>query len=145
MNKTSKPEAKGIARKAIGTGQNVANTLIETNRSIWLAGLGAFSSLGRKATGAPAAQNFEALVKAGAAIEERSKQLVDNSAEAAHKSVNSIASKVDNKFEEFESVFDRRIADTLGRLSIPSRAEIAVLLHRIEVLEAEVKALRGKS
>lgn len=136
---------KGLARKAIGTGQNVANTLIETNRSIWLAGLGALSSLGRTASGSPSFPNFESLVKAGEALEARSKAFVDNSAVTAHGSVNAVAAKVDHKLEEFEGVFDRRIAATLSRLNIPTRAEVALLMHRIEVLEAELKSLRDKS
>lgn len=144
-NTGKKPASTGIARKAIGTGQNVANSLLETNRSIWLAGLGAVTSLGRKAgEHSPSFPNFEALVKAGEALEERSRAFVDTSTAAAHGSVNSVATKVDGKLEEFESVFDRRIAGTLERLNIPSRTELAILVHRIETLEAEIKALREK-
>lgn len=145
MPEADSTPSKGIALKAIGAGQNVANTLIETNRSIWLAGLGAFASLGRKASDSLGSKSFDELVKAGEAMEMRSKALVDTSANAAHKSVDSIAERLDTKIEEFENVFDARIASALHRLNIPTRGELAVLMHRIETLEAEIKTLRGKS
>jgi poly(hydroxyalkanoate) granule-associated protein len=127
---------------ALDTGENLASTVLETNRSIWLAGLGALTSLGRTATSTAGLQSFEALVKAGEALEQRSRALLDNSTEAAQKSVKSLATKVDEKLEQFESVFDRRIAGSLARLQVPTNAELAILLSRIEQLELALAELR---
>lgn len=135
---------KGIARSAIDTSENIANLLLEKNRELWLAGLGALGSIGRSttATAAPGLPSFENLVSAGRSLEERSRSLVDDSTEAVQRSVKTLALRADEQLGQFEGVFDRRVCDALARLGIPHRAELSALLMRIEALETEVRELR---
>lgn len=138
------PTLKGIARSAIDTGENIANLVLEKNRELWLAGLGALGSIGRStASAAPGLQTFEGLVATGRSLEERSRSLVDDSTDAVQRSVKSLASRVDEQLGQFEGIFDRRVSDALGRLGIPHRAELAALLMRIESLETQIRELQA--
>lgn len=135
---------KGIARSAIDTSENIANLVLEKNREIWLAGLGALGTIGRTtASATPGLQSFEGLVAAGRSLEERSRALVDESTDAVQRSVRTLATRVDEQLGQFEGVFDRRVSDALARLGIPHRAEVAALLMRIEALEAQVRELEA--
>lgn len=136
------PTRKGIARSAIDTSENIANLVLEKNREIWLAGLGALGSIGRTtASAAPGLQSFESLVATGRTLEERSRELVDDSTDAVQRSVKTLASRVDEQLGQFEGVFDRRVCDALARLGIPHRAELAALQMRVEALEKLVREL----
>lgn len=138
------PTRKGIARSAIDTGENIANLVLEKNREIWLAGLGALGSIGRStASAASGLQSFESLVATGRSLEERSRSLVDDSTDAVQRSVKTLASRVDEQLGQFEGVFDRRVCDALARLGIPHRAELAALLMRIEALETQIRELQA--
>ncbi len=109
-------------------------------RTVWLAGLGAFSVAqheGRKV--------FDTMVIEGSKIEASTRKVVDNSTKDVFKAVEGrlslVKDQASEQFNKLEKVFENRVSSVLGRLGIPSRDDVQTLSKRVAELSREVKAL----
>jgi poly(hydroxyalkanoate) granule-associated protein len=98
----------------------------------WLAGLGAVALAGDQGRGL-----FDQLVERGKKLEARGKQEVGRAKGEAGRTRKLVTQKVD----ELGETVDRRVADAMHRLGIPTREEVATLTRRIEEMTARVAEL----
>jgi poly(hydroxyalkanoate) granule-associated protein len=120
-----------------------AETVNETARDIWLAGLGVFSRAQNEST-----KMFDGLVKEGEAFEKKARKDVDsrvvNLRESLESRFKGARGKTTSQIHKLENVFEERVANVLARLGIPTSNDIQKLSKRVELLSKEVKALNVK-
>ena len=122
----------------------LAQQVKDSAQQIWLAGLGAFGktqSEGRKV--------FEALVQEGMSLQKRTSAMVggDKVAEMgkmAGKVAGQASGKANAAWDKLEQVFEDRVARSLGRLGVPTKAELEGLAKKVDALNASVKALHKR-
>jgi poly(hydroxyalkanoate) granule-associated protein len=92
--------------------------LIDTQRAIWLAGLGALAKV-TSSTGTKGEKAFEALVKAGEKIETQARGAIDNNADLLKNRINDATKVVDQGIDSVGDAFDARVKQALARLGYP--------------------------
>jgi poly(hydroxyalkanoate) granule-associated protein len=118
------------------TESHLAKTINESGNEIWLAGLGALSNAQHEGGKA-----FETLVAEGEKVQERMKG-------AGDEWVTELSDKATGVWDEFQEVFQDRVARVLGSLNVPSRHDIDTLSKRVHVITrklSEVEAARGRA
>lgn len=94
--------------------------LIDAQRAIWLAGLGALAKV-TTSTGTKGEQAFEALVKAGEKLEAQGRGAIDSNADMLKHSIAEASKAVDHGIETVGDAFDARVKQALARLGYPKR------------------------
>jgi poly(hydroxyalkanoate) granule-associated protein len=145
MLKKAKAEAEA-ARKAGGThargtrGKASGDSMLESSRQIWLAGLGAFS----RAKG-EGMKVFESLVQQGQALESRTRKAASDTAAAARDAAQSKAREMQAKaggtWDKLEQVFEDRVARALSRLGVYTQNDVERLAERVDALSEAVNEL----
>lgn len=92
--------------------------LIDSQRAIWLAGLGALAKV-TNSTGTKGEQAFEALVKAGEKIESQARGTIDSNADMLKHRINDASRVVDDSINSVSDAFDARVKQALARLGYP--------------------------
>lgn len=121
----------------------------ESAHKIWLAGLGAFSTLEERG-----GDYFQQLVERGEKFESRSKdelkktrKRVESSFEEGRErvegKVKDARKRVETSVEDAFSGLDERLTDVLHRFGVPTRDEIHALTRRVEELNQKVDELQG--
>ncbi|CAM5780944.1 phasin family protein [Ottowia pentelensis] len=113
------------------------NAVQEPAHNIWLAGLGALASAQANAQ-SEGTKAFEALVKQGMEMQERSQALAKQQwAEAAQRigELTTGASGSTGSWDRLGGIFEGRVARALANLGMPSTEEIKQLTRRVEALE----------
>lgn len=116
---------------------------------IWLAGLGAFA-LAEEEGG----KVFRSLVRKGEALEEKGKEQfeglrerVEEAADAARSRATEVAGEVEKRagkaWQKVEGNLDEAVGAALGKVGVPTRAEISRLTRRIEELTSLVATKIG--
>lgn len=116
--------------------KKVQEGVLGSAHSVWLAGLGAFALAeegGREL--------FDQLVDRGKKVEARGKKQVDRAKGEVQRTRERVAERVD----ELGEGLDRRVAEAMHRMGIPTRDEIGALTRRIEELTARVGELRPEA
>ena len=108
----------------------------ESAHRIWLAGLGALSAAGEEGE-----KLFRTLVDRGENLEKR----VSAPAKKVRRKVADTRSRAGRAFEGIESAFDDRVTAILGRLGVPTRAEIAALGRKVDRLTRVVGGTEASS
>lgn len=136
----SKAGAESTAKPTAAAGK----TIVESAQHIWLAGLGAFAKAQEEGT-----RLFEALVREGVALEQKTRKLTAGKAADARNAVESAVGQVRERSQEtwdkLEKVFESRVSRALGRLGVPGSQELKTLTSRVEELAREVHKLNAKS
>ncbi|GAB3332773.1 phasin family protein [Marilutibacter aestuarii] len=143
MAKQKKPGKKGRdTQDAIdpqAQAEAMARGMSESAQQIWLAGVGAFAraqSEGNKL--------FESLVREGMGFEKTAREAAGHQAEAMREAVESRVGQARDRANEtwkrLETAFETRVAETLGRLGVPTRADIAELNAKLDALAARSPA-----
>lgn len=114
----------------------VQEGVLAAAHGVWLAGLGAVALAEEGGR-----EFFDQLVGRGKQVEARGKEKVDR----ARGEVERTRERVGQRVDELGEVLDRRIAEVMHRLGIPTRDEIATLTRRIEELTARVGEAGGSS
>ena len=121
-------------------GKDDAKTAIDSSRSIWLAGLGAFSR-----AQAEGMRMFEGLVKQGEALESKTRQAASDTAAAARGAakakVREVKDGVGGTWDKLEQVFEARVARALAKLGVHSQADVERLAQRVDALSKAVNEL----
>ena len=117
------------------------------SRQIWLAGLGAFSKVGKDGNSL-----FDSLVKDGEKAQKLAKTNVTKQVDAVKHSVDNAKTKVEEakdkavgKWNELEEAFDKRLNSAISRLGVPSRIEVKALQAKVESLARQIEKLTGIS
>ena len=92
--------------------------LIDTQRAIWLAGLGALAKV-TASTGTKGEKAFESLVKAGEKIESQARGAIDSNADLLKSRIGSATQVVDDGIDTVSEAFDARVKQALSRLGYP--------------------------
>ncbi len=98
--------------------------LIDSQRAIWLAGLGALARV-TTSTGTQGEKAFEALVKAGEQLEQQARHAIDDNAERLKLRIDDASKAVDERIETVSDAFDTRVKQALSRLGYPKAGKTA--------------------
>lgn len=112
-------------------------------QNIWLAGLGALASA--QAEGGKA---FEALVKQGLEMQERTQALAKEQwSEAAQRmgTMTAQATGAAGSWDRLGGIFEGRVARALASLGMPSASEITELRERVHALEQKLAAAEQRT
>jgi poly(hydroxyalkanoate) granule-associated protein len=109
----------------------------ESAHLIWLAGLGAFAKVSSEG-----GKLFEALVKEGEKVEERTRGAAAGALEAVREQTDPARGKVAETWDRVEQIFEGRLARVLGQLGVPDRDDLRELMQRIDALQARIDELR---
>lgn len=127
-----------------GDGSQLAAAIKESAQQIWLAGLGAFAKAQEEGS-----KVFEALVKEGSSIQQRSKAFTEEKLGEVGGMVsqvaNDVAKQATHSWDKLEQVFEERVARSLKRLGVPTNRDVQDLIKRVEELNKNVQALGGKA
>ena len=140
-----KPKLKSKAAPAASTPSARAGgkSIVESAQHIWLAGLGAFAKAQDEGT-----RLFEALVREGVSLEQKTRKLTAGKADEARGAVEAAVGQVKERSQEtwdkLERVFENRVSRALNRLGVPGSTELKGLTARVEELAREVHKLNAK-
>lgn len=109
----------------------VQDGVLGTAHNVWLAGLGAVALAEEEGRGL-----FDQLVDRGKGLESRGRREVDR----ARDEVGRARQRVTRRVDELGEGLDRRIAEVMQRMGIPTREEIGALTRRIEDLTERISA-----
>lgn len=96
--------------------------LIDSQRAIWLAGLGALAKV-TTSTGTKGEKAFEALVKAGEKLESQARGTIDTNADRLKVRINDATKAVDHGIDTVGEAFDARVKQALTRLGYPKNGK----------------------
>ena len=96
--------------------------LIDSQRAIWLAGLGALAKV-TASTGTKGEKAFEALVKAGEKLESQARGTIDSNADLLKERINDATKAVDQSIDTVGDAFDARVKQALARLGYPKSSK----------------------
>lgn len=98
--------------------------LIDTQRSIWLAGLGALTKV-TTSTGTKGEKAFEALIHAGEKLETQARDAIDANADLLKHRIDDATKVVDHGIDTVGDAFDARVKATLARLGYPKPGKVS--------------------
>ena len=137
MLKKARAQAESSSAPA---SKDVSQSVRESSRQIWLAGLGAFSRAqaeGRKV--------FDTLVKQGETLEAHTRTAASTTAAAARDVAADGAARVQtiagDTWDKLEKVFEDRVAKALSRLGVHTQGDVEQLSARVDALAGAVNAL----
>jgi len=135
-----KKAREAAANSESGEGKDKAAAIGDSSRSIWLAGLGAFSR-----AQAEGMKMFENLVKQGEALESKTRKAASDTAAAARGAakakVKEVKDGVGGTWDKLEQVFEARVARALTKLGVHSSADVERLSQRVDALSEAVNEL----
>jgi len=130
----------GLAGDDGGSAKDPSQSVLDSSRSIWLAGLGAFSR-----AQAEGMRMFEGLVKQGEALESKTRQAAVDTAAAARGAakakVKEVKDGVGGTWDKLEGVFEARVARALAKLGVHTQADVKRLAERVDALSEAVNEL----
>ena len=120
------------------------------SRQIWLAGLGAYTRMGKEG-----AKLFESLIRDGEQAEKTATAEAEKTTgkgsrskkdplEGARSKVDKARSKLTDKLGGLEEMFDKRVASAVERLDLARQEELQVLESRLTELTRTVEQLHAK-
>ncbi|HVS02693.1 MAG TPA: phasin family protein [Thermoanaerobaculia bacterium] len=109
----------------------------ESAHKIWLAGLGALAVAEEEGS-----KLFRNLVSRGERFEKRGKEGLGRVKSSVEDVTTRARKSAGDAWERVGGSFDQKVTETLQRLGVPSRAEIAGLGKRVEELTRSVDQLR---
>ncbi len=121
-------EAAAKSRRKVSTvvhmTRDASFKLIDSQRAIWLAGLGALARV-TASTGSKGEKAFEALVKAGEQMEQQARQAIDSNADLLKHRIDDASKAVDERIETVSDAFDTRVKQVLSRAGYPKAVKTA--------------------
>jgi poly(hydroxyalkanoate) granule-associated protein len=114
----------------------LSQSVRESAHLIWLAGLGAFAKVSLEG-----GKLFEALVKEGEKVEERTREVTAGALETAREQTDEARGRVVETWDRVEQLFEDRLIRVLGQLGVPGRDDLRELTQRIDALRARLDEL----
>lgn len=120
--------------------KDLSQSVIDSSRQIWLAGLGAFSR-----AQAEGQKVFDTLVKQGEDLETRTRRAAAHTAAAATDAAKAKAKEVGamagGTWDKLEHVFENRVARALSKLGVHTQNDVEKLAERVDALSEAVNEL----
>lgn len=111
----------------------------EASRNIWLAGLGAFAQ-----AQAEGSKVFDTLVKDGLALQRKTQELAEAQLEATKRMAAEMTAQASAasgpQWNGLGGIFERRVANALQHMGMPSAEELRAALTKIDALQRELQA-----
>lgn len=141
------------AKKATAQGRDGARTvlhqtrdasfrLLDSQRAIWLAGLGALAKANTN-TGSKGEQAFDALVKAGASLEAQAQLAIDTHIERLKSGIDGATDALDQGIDRFGTTLDTLVEQALDRVGFPKVNTLNELMERLtdlsKTLETKIR------
>jgi poly(hydroxyalkanoate) granule-associated protein len=137
---STKSAGKASAKPAATAKSVLSSSVKDSAQQIWQAGLGAFTKAQVEGTKA-----YESLIKEGVSFQRKTQSAAEEKINEATQKMTSMAtdisSKASGQWDKLESIFEDRVAKALNKLGVPSAKDIAVLIARIDALNASVQKL----
>jgi len=130
--KTGPRARRSTARATASAGNDAAKAIADSAQKIWLAGLGAFER-----ARAEGPRMFDTLVDQGKSLGGQASAAADE----ALRTLRETASSAGGRFDKLEQVFEDRLARSLRRLGVLTRAEVADLNQGVRELSDQVRDL----
>ena len=135
-----KARAERDAAADNGGEKELAKSVLDSSRQIWLAGLGAFSR-----AQAEGMKVFESLVRQGEAVETKTRRTAADTAAAARSAAQAKAKEMQQMaggtWDKLEKVFEGRVARALSRLGVHTQSDVGRLAARVDALADAVNQL----
>lgn len=146
--KTAKPAARKTARPATADAVAGAQAIMDSAQQIWQTGITALGRAQQEGT-----RLFENLVKEGAGIEQKTRNIAAKKVSSVRKSMQgSVENRVDqvkdraaDTWDRLEKLFEERVQRALTRLGVPGREELQSLIKRVDELNARLRELAGQA
>ena len=130
----------GLTGKHAGEARDMSQSVLDSSRKIWLAGLGAFARAQAEGT-----KVFETLVKQGESLETKTRRVAADTAAlargAATAKVKEMQKGVGGTWDKLEQVFEDRVARALSKLGVYTQNDVERLAERVDVLSEAVNEL----
>lgn len=115
---------------------NVTDKVKESASQIWLAGLGAYAKAEAEGT-----KLFDALVKDGEKLEDKTRSYLDRQLNAAKDKVDEVKAKASGSWTKVERAFDERVSSALHRLNIPTKNDVDNAVDKIDRLAQRIEKM----
>ena len=142
LKKTARKTTSASNPNLQAQAERLSKNLGESAQQVWLAGVGAF---GRAQ--AEGSKLFETLVKEGLSVEQLTRKVAGGKVEAVRDAVESkvgqARERASDTWDRLEKVFEERVQRALRRLEVPGREDLAALVDRVDLLNAELRKLSG--
>jgi poly(hydroxyalkanoate) granule-associated protein len=123
-----------------GSAKDLSQGVLNSSHQIWLAGLGAFARAQQEGT-----KVFEALVKQGEQLQDRTKRVATETAAAARGAATARAKEMQQMaggtWDKLEQVFEDRVARALSKLGVYTQNDVQRLAVRVDELAEAVNKL----
>lgn len=137
MLKKAKAEAQAAASE---DAKDFTQSILDSSRQIWLAGLGAFAR-----AQAEGMKMFETLVEQGQNLETRTRRAATETAAAAAGAAAQKAKEMQamagGTWDRLEQVFEDRVARALAKLGVHTQNDVTRLAERVDALSEAVNEL----
>jgi poly(hydroxyalkanoate) granule-associated protein len=132
---TRKSGSRARTSETRGAASDAANAIGDSAQKIWLAGLGAFER-----ARAEGPRMFDTLVEQGKTLGGQAREAADQ----ALRSLKEGASSAGGRFDKLEQVFEDRVGQSLKRLGVLTRGEVADLNQGVRDLADQVRELMAQ-
>jgi poly(hydroxyalkanoate) granule-associated protein len=113
----------------------LAGAVKASAQQIWLAGMGAFAKAQEEG-----GKVFDALVKEGVTLQRKTQAVAEERLGDVTGKMSAMAGEVQTKagasWDKLESIFESRTAKAMGKLGVPTAADLASLATRLSAVEA---------
>lgn len=123
---------------AMSATRDISYRVIDSQRAIWLAGLGALAKAST-AAGAKGGKAFEALVKAGETLESQARVTIDGNADRLKGGIDAATTYLDKNLAKFEDAFDTRVEQAMDRMGFPKSEAFKQLFDRLTELAKKLE------
>jgi poly(hydroxyalkanoate) granule-associated protein len=143
LNKAKAKTKTSTGAGAAGGAKDLSQSVRDSSRQIWLAGMGAFSK-----AQAEGMKVFDTLVHQGEALETRTRRVASGTADAAMAKAREVQAKAKEvqamaggTWDKLEQVFEERVARALSRLGVHTHNDVQRLAERVDALSDAVNQL----
>ncbi len=119
--------------------KNLQDELSGKAREVWLAGLGALSTVEEEGS-----KLYKSLVGKGESFEKRGKEKIDELMSDVNASYKKVEKKISESFKKTEDEFESNVTKVVKGLGVPTSDEVNKLSDRVQTLTKQVEALANK-
>ncbi len=121
---------------AASAADNLGQSIADSAQRIWLAGLGAFSRAKTEGD-----RMFETLVEQGRTLNERARDTAGEAWKSVRGQTGAAMGEAQGRWDRLEQVFEERVARSLRRLGVLTRADVEELTRQVQELNVSVRSL----
>ena len=140
--KKTTAQGRQSARAVLHQTRDASFRLLDSQRAIWLAGLGALSKA-NASTGSKGEQAFDALIKAGASLEAQANLAIDTQIERMKSGIGDATDALDQGIDRFGTTLDTLVEQALDRVGFPKVNTLNELMERLtdlsKTLETKIR------